>query len=106
MYMVTGFAGYLLFMRSTRKEGSKYFGQRNGVEYEIKDDSAAYFHELWNANSAEQVVDAVLSNITLWDAELNKLPGFGDVVKKQLNSMMETGVFETVSALVLQSNGS
>jgi tagaturonate reductase len=106
MYMVTGFAGYLLFMRSTRKEGSKFFGQRNGAEYEIRDDSAAYFHELWNANNAEQVVDAVLSNTTLWDAELNKLPGFGDVVKKQLNSMIETGVFETVSALVLHSNES
>jgi tagaturonate reductase len=106
MYMVTGFAGYLLFMRSTRKEGSKFFGQRNGAEYEIRDDSAAYFHELWNSNNAEQVVDAVLSNTTLWDAELNKLPGLGDVVKKQLNSMIETGVFETVSALVLHSNES
>jgi tagaturonate reductase len=106
MYMVTGFAGYLLFMKATRKEGSKYFGQRNGVEYEIKDDSAAYFHELWNGNSAEQVVDAVLSNTTLWDSELNKLPGFGDAIKQQLKSMMETGVFETVSALVLHSNES
>lgn len=104
IYMVTGFAGYLLFMRSRRKEGSKYFGQRNGVEYEIKDDSAVYFHELWSGNSAEQVVDAVLANATLWETELNKLPGFGDAVKQQLNSMMETGVFETVSALVLDSS--
>jgi hypothetical protein len=39
----------------------------------------------------------------LWDAELNKLPGFGAAVKQQLNSMMEMGVFETVSALVLHS---
>jgi tagaturonate reductase len=103
MFMVTGFAGYLLFMRSSRKDGSKYFGQRNGVEYEIKDDSAAYFHELWSGKSAEQVVDAVLANAMLWDAELNKLPGFGAAVKQQLNSMMEMGVFETVSALVLHS---
>ena len=42
VHMATGFAGFLLYMKVTRKEGNKYFGERNGVEYEIKDDSAEY----------------------------------------------------------------
>jgi tagaturonate reductase len=99
MYMATGFAGFLLFMKAARKDGSRHYGQRNGVEYEIKDDSADYFYELWKTNDADQVVDAVLSNNALWEAALDEFPGFGATVKQQLNSMIRKGVLETVSDL-------
>lgn len=99
IYMATGFAGYLLFMKATRKEGSKYFGQRNGVDYEIKDDSADYFYTLWKGGNADQVVDRVLADSGLWEAELAKLPGFAAAVKQQLNSMLQYGVLETVTEL-------
>ena len=62
VFMATGFAGYLLFMKATKKEGDRYFGQRDGIDYEIKDGSAEYFHELWRNNDSDQVVDKVLSD--------------------------------------------
>jgi tagaturonate reductase len=103
MYMATGFAGFLLFMRATRKDGRRFFGQCKGAEYEIKDDSAGYFYELWSNNNADQVVDAVLGNSALWEAELDQLPGFAAAVKQQLNSMLQKGVLETVSDLARET---
>jgi tagaturonate reductase len=99
IYMATGFAGFLLFMRAIKKSGDKYFGQRNGLDYEIKDDKAGYFYELWSNNNAEQVVDKVMGDTVLWEAELDKLPGFAVAVKQQMNSMIENGVLETVARL-------
>jgi tagaturonate reductase len=99
MYMATGFAGFLLFMKATKKQGGKYYGQRNGLDYEIKDDSAEYFYEAWKSNNSDQVVDNVLSDTELWEAELDRLPGFAAAVKQQLGSMMQNGVLETVTEL-------
>jgi tagaturonate reductase len=87
-------------MKATKKEGDRYFGQRDGIDYEIKDGSADYFYELWRNNDPDQVVDKVLSNKDLWEAELDKLPGFTDAVKQQLRSMMQRGALETVAELV------
>ncbi|HEX5667444.1 MAG TPA: tagaturonate reductase, partial [Chitinophagaceae bacterium] len=100
VFMATGFAGFLLFMKAAKKEGDRYFGQRDGVDYEIKDGSADYFHEIWRNNDPDQVVDKVLSNKDLWEAELDKLPGFAGAVKQQLRSMMQRGALETVAELV------
>ncbi|HLO81389.1 MAG TPA: tagaturonate reductase [Chitinophagaceae bacterium] len=102
--MATGFAGFLLFMKAIKKEGDKYFGQRKGELYEIKDDSAEYFSELWKDNKPEQVVDRVLSNDELWGARLDKLPGFSDAVKDKLIDMGQYGVLETVIKLVNNIN--
>jgi tagaturonate reductase len=102
MYMATGFAGFLLFMKATKKEGGKYFGQRDAVDYEIKDDSADYFHEIWRNNDSDHVVDKVLANTELWEADLDKLPGFAVAVKQQLKSMIQNGALETVAELVKQ----
>jgi tagaturonate reductase len=100
--MATGFAGFLLFMKATKKEGGKYFGQRDAVDYEIKDDSADYFHEIWRNNDSDHVVDKVLANTELWEADLDKLPGFAVAVKQQLKSMIQNGALETVAELVKQ----
>jgi tagaturonate reductase len=99
MFMATGFAGFLLFMKVIRKEGGRYYGQRKDVEYEIKDDSAEYFFQVWKNDNSEQVVDVVLSNTELWEAELDKLPGFAEAVKQQLKGMLQNGVLETVAEL-------
>ena len=62
MHMATGFAGFLLFMKATKKEGSKYFGDLNGKAYEIKDDSAAYFYNAWKDKSANEVAKEVMQD--------------------------------------------
>jgi len=47
VHMATGFAGLLLYMKAVKKDNGKYFGNRNGEFYEIKDDSAEYFCQAW-----------------------------------------------------------
>ena len=100
MHMVTGFAAYLLYMKAVKKEGNKYFGDRNGELYEIKDDSATYFYDVWNSTSPDKIAEAVLSNDELWDTDLTSLPGFLNAVNEQLKEMMQSGVLATVTALV------
>lgn len=97
-YMATGFAAYLLYMKSER-DGNKYFGKRDGVAYEIKDDAAEYFYELWQNNDAATVPQVVLTDKSLWGADLTKLPGFLDAVQIQLNAIIENGALHTVAAL-------
>jgi tagaturonate reductase len=98
-YMSVCFAGYILFMRSTRKNGDKYFGYRNNVEYEIKDDSAGYFFNAWNNYKPEELVKIVLSDVALWETDLTKLPGFQESVQEALLDMLSIGVFETIKKL-------
>ena len=100
IHMATGFAGYLLFMKATRKEANKYYGNRNEVEYQIKDDLAEYFYNAWNNNTTpEKVAEAVMKDETLWDTDLTKLNGFLSTVQEQLQDMMATAVLETISQL-------
>jgi tagaturonate reductase len=100
MHMATGFAGFLLYMKVTRKDGNKYFGERNGVEYEIKDDSAEYFYNAWNNNSTpDAVAEAVMKDETLWETDLTKLPGFLSAVQEQLQDMIANGVLQTIAQL-------
>lgn len=99
LYMSVCFAGYLLFMRSVRKSGEQYFGKRDGVEYEIKDDSAGYFFNTWNNYNPEELVKIVLSDVALWGTNLSDLPGFQKSVQKALLDMLSLGVFETVKKL-------
>ncbi|HEV7782276.1 MAG TPA: tagaturonate reductase [Chitinophagaceae bacterium] len=97
--MATGFAGFLLYMKATRKDGKKYFGERNGIEYEIKDDSAGYFYEAWQNTVAGKLAEKVLQNEELWEADLNRLPGFIQIVQEQLNEIMINGALATVAQL-------
>ena len=100
MHMATGFAGFLLYMKATRKDGKKYFGERNGVEYEIKDDSAEYFYNAWNNNSSsDTAAEAVMKDEALWETDLTKLTGFLSAVQELLQDMMANGVLETISQL-------
>ena len=100
LHMAAGFSGFLLYMKATRKAGNKYFGERNGVEYEIKDDSAEYFYNTWNNNSTpDAVAEAVMKNKSLWETDLTKLPGFLSAVQEQLQGMIANGVLQTIAQL-------
>ncbi len=99
LHMATGFAAFLLYMKVTRKTGNKYYGERNGVGYEIKDDSAEYFYKIWNNNNTDKVAEEVMQNEELWDTDLSKLSGFLQTVQEQLRYMMTNGVLQTISQL-------
>jgi tagaturonate reductase len=100
MHMATGFAAFILYMKSTRKEGGKYFGQRSGEDYEIKDDSAEYFYNAWQIFAAGNIASEILQEEKLWEFDLTDLPGFAEAVQEQLNSLMEKGGLVTISELL------
>ncbi|MGQ0738060.1 MAG: tagaturonate reductase [Bacteroidota bacterium] len=109
MHMATGFAAYLLYMKVTRKAGNKYYAERSGPdsyreEYEIKDDAAEYFYNIWSNSSADKVAAAVTGNEELWESDLAKLPGFLQAVQEQLQEMITKGVLSTVEQLENKKN--
>ena len=99
LHMATGFAGFLLFMRATKKEGNKYFSERNGTAYEIKDDSAEYFYNTWKNKSSNDLAKEVMQDEELWGIDLTAFPGFLLAVQEQLNDMMSKGVLEIIAQL-------
>jgi tagaturonate reductase len=100
LLMATGFAAYLLFMKAVKEENGKYFGLLNTNYYEIKDDAASYYYAAWQQNNPVQLVQAVLSNETLWEADLTLLPGFAATVTEQLHKLMDNDAMSVVATLV------
>jgi len=98
-YMATGFAAYLLYMKVVKKDGDKYFGERNNELYEIKDDAAAYFYGAWKNNNEDTIAQAVLQDTTLWGTDLTALPGFLDTVQTQLKNIIANGALQTAATL-------
>ena len=97
-YMATGFAAYILFMKSSLVDG-KYVGSLNNVQYAITDDYAATLNKHWEAKEIPAVVDSILKDVTLWEIDLSLLTGFTDEVSKQLESLISNGFTGTVNAL-------
>jgi tagaturonate reductase len=98
-YFARGFAAYLLFMKTTKVEDGKFYGESNGEQYLINCDSAEYFHEVWQANDTTNVVKVILSNEELWGINLAHLPKFSRNVETHLSNMQMIGVREVASAL-------
>lgn len=97
VHMATGFAGFLLFMKAMKKEGGKYFAERNGTPYEIQDDSAGYFYNAWINNTPDKLAEKVMQDEELWNTDLSKLPGFLHTVQEQLQDLITNGVLQTIS---------
>ena len=96
-YMATGFAGYLLFMKVVKKEGNIYYGQRENEFYVISDDKAEYYYQLWQQKTnVDDLVESVLSDKELWDADLSSFESFKQSVKEKLSSMIAIGVRNTI----------
>lgn len=91
-----GFAAWILFMRATKQENGKYYGEREGVPYLINDDQAAYFYEQWRQHGEAGIVAAVLGDQSFWGIDLTTLPGFSAAVSKNLANMLTYGVRNTL----------
>ncbi|MEJ2881207.1 tagaturonate reductase [Pedobacter sp. GR22-6] len=74
-----GFAAFLLFMRTAEASGNQYFGNYRGNTYPINDDQAAYFSDKTKVEDADYV-RIVLSEESLWGADLSQLKGFVEAV--------------------------
>jgi tagaturonate reductase len=99
IHMATGFAAFLLYMKAALRENGKYFGSRNGEPYEIKDDSAEYFYQVWQSNNPDKVAEIVMQNDELWGTDLTKLPGLLQTVQEQLTEFISQGVLNTVARI-------
>ncbi|MGI4744107.1 MAG: tagaturonate reductase [Janthinobacterium lividum] len=102
-YVALGFAAYLQFMRGTRQEGDKWYGELAGQEYLIQDEQAGYFSDLWQQLPAAEVAPTALRNQALWGTDLTALPGFADSVVHYLTQMQQEGAATTL-ATVLNKN--
>lgn len=101
-----GFAAYLLFMKAVREEKGQFFGEisvGSGVlTYPIRDERAAYFYGDWKTvkpgkpDTITTFVRSVLSDKTLWLADLSLLPGFVDAVAEDLRHLIKDGAESTL----------
>lgn len=91
-----GFAAFLCFMRTQKKEENQYFGQHDGKEYLITDDQAAYFYEKSKLNEAEYV-SSVLSDQQLWETDLSSLKDFIKTVEENYNNIKTFGITEALA---------
>ncbi|GAB3642573.1 tagaturonate reductase [Spirosoma arcticum] len=106
-HMALGFAAYLLFMKAVREEKGQFFGEvkvGSGVlTYPIRDERAAYFYGDWKVvkvskpDTISTFVTSVLSDLTLWQTDLNALPGFADAVVINLRALLADGAAKTLA---------
>ena len=98
MFMATGFAGYLLFMKAVKKENNVYYGLRGTEYYVINDDQAGYFYHLWNGDlSPDILIHQVLSNSSLWGEDISSFTAFRESVSEKLTEMLSHGVRNTIN---------
>jgi tagaturonate reductase len=90
-HIAFGFAAFLLFMRTNRKAGEKYFGNFKGREYPITDDQAAYFYEKSKLDTSDYV-KSVLKDENLWGTDLSVLTGFIESVEENYSYISMNGV--------------
>ena len=103
IHFALGFAAYLLFMKAVKCEKEAYYGELKGHFYPIQDDKAAYFYELWEKSSVEELVGTVLKNQNLWGADLSGLPNFNHKIVYFLNEMLKNGVFSTLDTELVKN---
>lgn len=95
-----GFAAFLLFMKSEKKDDGTYYGLSGPSACLVQDDNAAYFHQVWQAGSHDEVVHTVLSNYDLWGADLSRLAGFEALVSKNLSLISSKGMKAGLEAVL------
>ncbi len=87
-----GFAAYLTFMQVKRKEGEKFYGNYNDIDYLITDDSAAYFN-------GKTDVASILSDAAFWGTDLSLLEGFVATVEEKYKAIAKDGMMEALAEL-------
>ena len=96
-----GFAAYIYFMKVVKESDGKFYGERNGEQYPVQDDSAAVFKERWERSDPKTVVNEVLKDAAFWGKDLFLLNGFADSVYTKLKMIMENGVKQTIESVQL-----
>ncbi len=101
-YIALGFAAYLLFMKAVKEEKEIYYGFVNNEFYQIQDPQAAFFYNLWQEFEPEQLVEKVLTDTALWDADLSKLSGFTESVTDFLIQILNANPKEVLNGFLVE----
>jgi len=92
--MALGFASFIRFMKVKQADNGTFTGSVNNKEYTVTDSQAGYFSKVWENADVSSVVEAILKNKELWDADLFILPGFREAIISQLNLIMRDVIVE------------
>ncbi|QJD94593.1 tagaturonate reductase [Mucilaginibacter robiniae] len=86
-----GFAAFLRFMKTEQNAEGKFIGHVNGAEYTVTDSQAETFCKVWQNDDIKEIVNTVLKDKNLWNADLSVLPGFAEAVAQKLESLIAQG---------------
>ena len=104
LHMEIGMAAFILFMKAEKDVDGKYYGERNNKKYVVNDENAAYFSEIWEEKERSIMINKILSNHTLWEADLTLINGFEKAVLYWLNFMLQNNVYAVLEAVKTKSN--
>jgi tagaturonate reductase len=96
-HMALGFAAFIRFMKVEQKADGTYVGLINNRQYTVTDNLATHFYKAWQTADIQQVINNILSNTDLWDADLTTLPGFEKAIIDNLNKIMTDGAKELIT---------
>ena len=102
--MIVGLAAYLLFMKPVRQEGTSYFGGLHGETYLLNDDKAAVFQQAWQANETASVVKTILSNASLWETDLSRIPLLVEKVTDKMEEIRRDGMKSVVNNAIIKNS--
>jgi tagaturonate reductase len=88
--MAAGIAGWLLFMKTEKKDNNELTGCLSRKEYILQDDAGEKLFTYWNkaGSDTEKLVSLVLQDSSLWAVDLTSFPGFAAAVTKYLELLM------------------
>ena len=101
--MSLGLAAWILFMKCERSDDGRYYGEVSGQHYPVNDDHASIFEGLWKNYPVDQLVEKVLSNRTIWQADLSELNGLTADVSRKLSELMDIGPRKMMQQLMTQT---
>ena len=96
--IVSGLAGWFLFMKAEKLENGRYFGNRNGEWYPIQDEAAEKLYTFWKQQDALAHIDMILSDEQLWGQNLCLYKGLLELVQNKLKQMLDIGVAKTIQS--------
>ena len=90
--MAAGFAAWILFMRSEKKDETRFAGNLHGIEYVVQDDFAEKYSALWAraGTDIQLLVNTVLEDSSFWGTNLAAFPGFAEAVVNSMKLLMES----------------
>ena len=84
-------------MRARWQAACSSWSRRSLRRAVLNDDKAAYFASLWKEAGADELVDKVLADTSLWDTDLSGLNGFASAVKENLHALINKGALSTLA---------